>query len=47
VPNRGKRNEPAFVVNTAEVIGALRGLNKEEIGEKTKENFYCLFPQTA
>jgi len=46
VPNRGKRNEPAFVVNTAEVIGELRGSSKEEIGEKTRDNFYRLFPAT-
>ena len=26
VPHRGKRNEPSFVVNTAEVIGQLRGI---------------------
>jgi TatD DNase family protein len=44
VPNRGKRNEPAFVVNTAEVIGELRGSSKEEIGEQTQKNFYRLFP---
>ncbi len=46
VPHRGKRNEPAFVVNTAEAIGQLRGLDKEEIGGKTAENFYSLFPKT-
>jgi TatD DNase family protein len=46
VPYRGKRNEPAFVVNTAETIGQLRGLSKEEIGQKTAENFYRLFPRT-
>jgi TatD DNase family protein len=46
VPHRGKRNEPAFVVSTAEVIGGLRSLQKEEIGEKTRENFYRLFPGT-
>jgi TatD DNase family protein len=46
VPHRGKRNEPAFVVNTAETIGQLRGVSKEEIGQKTAENFYRLFPQT-
>jgi len=46
VPLRGKRNEPAFVVNTAETIGQLRGLSKEEIGQQTAKNFYCLFPQT-
>jgi TatD DNase family protein len=46
VPHRGKRNEPGFVVNTAEIIAQLRGSIKEEIGAKTTENFYRLFPQT-
>ncbi|HEV2960184.1 MAG TPA: TatD family hydrolase [Candidatus Angelobacter sp.] len=47
MPHRGKRNEPAFVVNTAEMLSQLRGVDKEEIGQKTTENFYTLFPQTA
>src|SRR6185437_14282968 len=42
VPNRGKRNEPAFLVNTADAIAQLRGMTKEEIGQKTAENFYRL-----
>jgi TatD DNase family protein len=46
VPHRGKRNEPAFVVNTAEAIAQIRGVTKEEIGEQTTRNFYELFPQT-
>jgi len=46
VPHRGKRNEPAFVVNTAETIAQLRGSTKEEIGKRTAENFYALFPRT-
>ena len=46
VPHRGKRNEPSFVVNTAEAIAQLRGMSKEEIGKQTAENFYTLFPQT-
>ncbi len=46
VPHRGQRNEPAFVVNTAEVIGHLRGVSKEEIGDRTRENFYRLFART-
>ena len=45
-PHRGKRNEPGFVVNTAEAIAQLRGSAKEEIGKQTAENFYRLFPQT-
>ena len=47
VPHRGKRNEPAFVVNTAETVGQLRGMSKEEIGQTTTQNFYRLFPRTT
>ena len=47
VPHRGKRNEPAFVVNTAEAIAELRGMSKEEVGKSTAQNFYSLFPRTA
>jgi TatD DNase family protein len=46
VPHRGKRNEPSFVLKTAEAIAQLRGVTKEEIGEQTTRNFYELFPQT-
>jgi TatD DNase family protein len=46
VPHRGKRNEPAFVVNTAETIAQLRGSSKEGVGARTSENFYTLFPKT-
>jgi TatD DNase family protein len=46
VPHRGKRNEPAFVAHTAEAIAELRGVTKEEIGARTAENFYALFPAT-
>jgi TatD DNase family protein len=43
VPNRGKRNEPAFVKETARKLGELRGLSMEEIGERTSLNFYNFF----
>jgi TatD DNase family protein len=46
LPHRGKRNEPAFVVHTAEAIAQLRGMSKEKIGARTMENFYTLFPKT-
>src|SRR5580704_6027080 len=39
-PHRGKRNEPAYVVETARQIGALRGVTAEEVGERTTQNFY-------
>jgi TatD DNase family protein len=43
IPHRGKRNEPAYVVETARQIGALRGLSGQDIGFKTTENFNRFF----
>jgi TatD DNase family protein len=43
VPHRGKRNEPAFVLETARKLGELHGLSQEEIGEQTSRNFYNFF----
>ena len=43
VPYRGKRNEPAFVKETARKLGELRGLSMEEVGERTSHNFYKFF----
>jgi TatD DNase family protein len=49
VPHRGKRNEPAYVKETARQIAELRGTSTEEIGRSTTENFYRFFslPQKA
>ena len=43
VPNRGKRNEPAFVKEVARQIGELRGISTEDAGRRTTENFYRFF----
>ncbi len=43
VPHRGKRNEPAFVRETARKLGELRGLTAEETGRQTASNFYNFF----
>jgi TatD DNase family protein len=43
VPHRGKRNEPAFVVQTARHVGELRGISGKEVGAATTENFYRFF----
>lgn len=43
VPHRGKRNEPAFVVEVARQIGRLRDLPPEEIGSQTSANFHKFF----
>jgi TatD DNase family protein len=41
-PNRGKRNEPAFVKYVAKEIAAIKKLNIQEIAGETKKNTYKL-----
>lgn len=43
VPHRGKRNEPAFVAETALKLGELRAMTPTEIGIQTSRNFYNFF----
>jgi TatD DNase family protein len=42
-PHRGKRNEPAFVADTAAHLAATLDISAEALGEATTENFYRLF----
>ncbi|MBA3957359.1 MAG: TatD family hydrolase [Parachlamydiaceae bacterium] len=41
--HRGKVNEPAFVVNTAEVVASVKGISVAELAHATSENARRLF----
>ena len=47
MPNRGKRNEPAFVAHTAAFLAKLRGETPERIADVTTENFLRLFTKVT
>lgn len=43
IPHRGKRNEPAYVTNTAKVLAETIGVSEAEIADITTGNFFKLF----
>ena len=43
IPYRGKRNEPAYVVEVARCLAGLHGVEIEEMGRLTSENFRRFF----
>ncbi len=43
VPQRGKQNEPAFVVHTAAALAELKAVEADELAAVTTQNFYTLF----
>jgi TatD DNase family protein len=47
VPLRGRRNEPAFVAETARFLASLRGEGVEEFARATSSNFARLFGLAA
>ncbi len=47
MPNRGKRNEPSFVVHTAQCGAELKGVSIEEFTRTTTDNFFRLFDKAA
>ena len=44
VPERGHKNEPAFVAHTARYLAELRGVNFDTLAQQTTDNFFRLFP---
>jgi TatD DNase family protein len=47
IPKRGKRNEPAFLTHTAEVVATAAGLSFEDLARQTAENACRVFGITA
>lgn len=43
VPHRGKRNEPAYVRQVAEVIAQVKGITLDEVARTTSHNAQALF----
>ena len=43
---RGKRNEPAYVVETARELARVKGVSEAEIARVTTENFFRLYAKT-
>ena len=47
IPNRGKRNEPSFVVHTAAAVADLMGIDRGRFAEATTANFERLFAKAV
>lgn len=43
MPNRGKRNEPAYTALTAAQLADIKGLGADEFAKATTDNFFRLF----
>ncbi|MGI9353553.1 MAG: TatD family hydrolase [Rhizobiaceae bacterium] len=43
VPNRGKRNEPAYTADTAAVLAEVWEAPINDVWKQTTDNFFCLF----
>ncbi|MGB0123966.1 MAG: TatD family hydrolase [Silvibacterium sp.] len=47
MPNRGKRNEPAWVARVAEQVGVIKGISADDAALRTAENFERFFGVTS
>lgn len=47
VPKRGQRNEPAFMIYTAQTVADLKNVSMQELAEATSKNFKALFSKVS
>lgn len=45
VPQRGKKNTPAFVIHTAQFVAQLKSMSLEKLCEQTRRNALQMFPK--
>ena len=47
IPLRGRRNEPSFIIHTAEKLAQLKELPFDKLAQITSDNFYRLFRKAS
>lgn len=47
IPHRGKKNQPAFVVHTAELVAQIKGVSLDVLAAQLEQNARKLFPKLA
>lgn len=47
VPHRGKRNEPGFVIHTAEKLAEVKGVPVDQLWRQTTNNFFTVFSKAV
>jgi TatD DNase family protein len=47
LPHRGRRNEPAYVIETLSVLAAVKGVSSQDMARATTHNFFSLFDKAA
>lgn len=46
VPHRGKKNEPQYVYEVAQLVADLKGLTLQQVAERTADNYRALFQRS-
>ena len=47
IPHRGKRNEPAFVIHTAQMVAQIKNMTLADVARHTTDNFFTLFSKAG